>query len=123
MWENGSRAIVSPGDCTQIRKASLARGLCLMWKAKYYDECDEQEERNRNNNIPINSGMFQGVGQYGDMFVQRKGSAPIPPSTALCTATPDHGENVDPLATLRQKVNEPQSAFFACIKRAVIITK
>jgi hypothetical protein len=81
-----------------------------MWKAKYYDECDEQGERNRNNNISINPGMLQGVGQYGDAFVQMKGSAHHSTKYTF----------VDPLATLNQKVSEPWPEFLACIKRTVI---
>ena len=91
-----------------------------MWKTKYYDECDEQEERNRNNNVPINSGMLQGVGRTR---TEERFPPTIPTSTPLCTTTPDHGENVDPLATLKQKVNESWPEFLACIKRAVITTE
>lgn len=55
-----------------------------MWKAKYYDEC-EQEERNRNNNVPINSDMLQEVGQYSDVLAQMKGSAQYFDQVRLCT--------------------------------------
>jgi hypothetical protein len=33
-----------------------------MWKAKYYDECDEQTERNHSNNAPISSDVLRGSG-------------------------------------------------------------
>lgn len=121
--ENVSGDIIIPWDYEQICKASLASGQYLMWKAKYYDECDEQEERNRNNNAPINSGMLQEVEQYSDALVQMKVSAQYFDQVCLCVQLQIMEKLWILWTTPKQKVNEPWPEFLAHIKRTVITTK
>jgi hypothetical protein len=46
-----------------------------MWKAKYYDECDEDEQaqRNRNAGVPLTEDQLQGVGPFANALQQMQG--------------------------------------------------
>jgi hypothetical protein len=45
----------------------------LVWKEKYYNECDEQAQRNRDTGIPLAEDKLQGVGPFADALQEMQG--------------------------------------------------
>jgi hypothetical protein len=62
LLEHLSQEICTPWDYKQLARACLSPGDFLIWKTKYYDECDEQGHRNKDVVVPLMKDQLQGVG-------------------------------------------------------------
>jgi hypothetical protein len=123
--ENLSREICTPWNNKQLAQACLSPGDFLIWKAKYYDECDEQAQRNRDTGVPLAEDQLQGISPFADALQQMQGMPQYFDQVRLCakrawSSLPDSGrESTESFLQLKQKANEPWAEFLACVKRAI----
>jgi hypothetical protein len=93
-----------------------------MWKARYYDECDEQAQRNRDTGVPLTEDQLQGVGPFADALQQMQGTPQYFDQVRLCakrawSSLPDSSrESTESFLQLKQKANELWAEFLAHVK-------
>jgi hypothetical protein len=84
LLENLSWEICTPWGYKQLAGACLSPGDFLIWKAKYYDECDKQAQRNRDTGVPLTEDQLQGVGPFANALQQMKGMPQYFDQVRLC---------------------------------------
>jgi hypothetical protein len=72
LLENLSQEICTPWDYKQLAQACLSPGDFLIWKAKYYDECDAQAQRNSDTGVPLTEDQLQGMAHLPMPFTRYK---------------------------------------------------
>jgi hypothetical protein len=125
LLENLSQEICTPWDYKQLAQVCLIPGDFLIWKAKYYDECDEQAQRNRDTGVPLTEDQLQGDGPFANALHQIQGMPQYFDQLRLCSKRawrrlPDSGrESTESFLQLKQKANEPWAEFLALVKCAI----
>jgi hypothetical protein len=123
--ENLNQEICTPWKYKQLARACLSPGDFFIWKAKYYDEYDEQAQRNRDTGIPLTEDQLQGLGPFADALQQIQGLPQYFYQIRLCakrawSSLPDSDrESTESFLQLKQKDNEPWAEFLAHVKHAI----
>jgi hypothetical protein len=123
--ENLSREICTPWDYKQLAQACLSPADFLIWKAKYYDECDEQAQRNRDTVVPLTEDQLHGFGPFANALQQMQGMPQYFDQVRLYakrawSSLPDCGrKSTESFLQLKQKAIEPWAEFLACVKHTI----
>ncbi|XP_013374466.1 PREDICTED: endogenous retrovirus group K member 6 Gag polyprotein-like isoform X3 [Chinchilla lanigera] len=103
-----------PTDWKQLARAVLTGGQYLDWLAIFKDECEQQADRNRRNNVILNYDCLAGEGIYASPAVQAQG----PPqyfdqvrTIALKAFNRCHAGPTTPINKLIQGANEDFASF------------